>query len=76
MAQSNPHYETWKQTASYSQKFQQTQQQQFGVEDATAKFFACTDRDMAEYREEQERNRPIDPKTLIKQQFVMSKTNA
>ena len=46
------------------------------MEEAAAKFFACTDSDMAEYRAEQERNRPVDPKTLIKQQFVMSKSNA
>ena len=43
---------------------------------AAEQFFGCTENDMAEYRAEQERNRPVDPKTLIKQQFVMSKTNA
>ena len=31
---------------------------------------------MDEYREELTRNQPVDPKTLVKQQFVMSKTNA
>ena len=46
------------------------------MNDAAAKFFGCTDQDMDEYRAEQERNRPVDPKTLIKQQFVMSKTEA
>ena len=46
------------------------------MNDAAAKFFGCTDQDMAEYRAAQEANRPVDPKTLIKQQFVMSKTNA
>ena len=45
-------------------------------EENANKFFACTDDDMAAYREEQERNRPVDPKTLIKQQFVCSKKNA
>ena len=46
------------------------------MEDAANKFFACTDADMAELRAEQEANRPVDPKTLIKQQFVMSKSSA
>ena len=46
------------------------------MQGAAEKFFACTDDDMAEYRAEQERNRPVDPKTLIKQQFVMSKSQA
>jgi len=54
----------------------QTQSKQAGDEDAAAKFFACTDSDMAEYREEQERNRPPNQQALIKQQFVMSKSNA
>ncbi len=36
------------------------------MNDAAHKFFACTDQDMGQYREEQERNRPVDPKTLIK----------
>jgi len=31
---------------------------------------------LAEEREEMERNRPEDPKTLIKKQFVMSKSTA
>ena len=31
---------------------------------------------MAEYHAEIEANRPVDPKTLVKQQFVMSKSNA
>ena len=43
---------------------------------AAEQFFGCTENDMAEYRAEQERNRPVDPKTLIKQQFVMSKSEA
>ena len=43
---------------------------------AAEQFFGCTEQDMALYREEQERNRPADPKTLIKQQFVMSKSQA
>ena len=46
------------------------------MEQAAEKFFACSDTDMAEYRAEQERNRPVDPKTLIKNQFVMSKSQA
>ena len=46
------------------------------MEDAANKFYACTDSDMAEMRAEQEANRPADPKTLIKQQFVMSKSGA
>ena len=50
MAQSNPHYETWKQSASYSKGFQQTQQNQAGLDANAAKFFACTDSDMAELR--------------------------
>ena len=28
------------------------------------------------YNEEKARNQPVDPKTLVKQQFVMSKANA
>ena len=31
---------------------------------------------MNEYYEDKARNAPVDPKTLVKQQFVMSKTNA
>ena len=31
---------------------------------------------MDEYRDEIARNKPVDPKTLVRQQFVMSKTNA
>jgi len=31
---------------------------------------------MNEYHDEIARNQPVDPKTLVKQQFVMSKTNA
>ena len=46
------------------------------MQDDCSKFFGCTDQDMAEYRAEQERNAPVDPKTLIKQQFVMSKSTA
>ena len=46
------------------------------MEDAAQKFYACTDADMAERRAEEEANRPVDPKTLIKQQFVMSKSGA
>ena len=46
------------------------------MQDAAQKFFACTDSDMAERRAEEEANRPVDPKTLIKQQFVMSKSQA
>ena len=40
------------------------------------KFFGCTAVDMDEKRAEAEANRPIDPKTLVKQQFVMSKSSA
>mmetsp|Transcript_22159 Transcript_22159/g.25957 ORF Transcript_22159/g.25957 Transcript_22159/m.25957 type:complete len:105 (+) Transcript_22159:40-354(+) len=76
MAQSNSHYENWKQTATYSKQFQKTQYDQSNMQGAAEKFFGCTDQDMAQYREEQERNRPVDPKTLIKQQFVMSKSEA
>ena len=46
------------------------------MEQNAAKFFGATDQDMAQYREEQEANRPVDQKTLIKQQFVMSKSGA
>ena len=46
------------------------------MEEAANKFYGCTDSDMAELRAEQEANRPVDTKTLIKQQFVMSKTGA
>ena len=62
----NSHYETWKQSATYSKQFTTTQSQNAELEEAATKFFACTDRDMAEYRAEQERNRPADPQALIK----------
>ena len=78
MAQ-NRFYEEWKQGASYSNQFHkvsplarshrmllQTKLENATLEEASKKFFACTDEDMAEYRAEQERNRPVDPKTLIK----------
>ena len=31
---------------------------------------------MEEYYEEKKRNAPVDPKTLVKQQFIMSKSQA
>ena len=46
------------------------------MEDAANKFFACTEQDMAEYRAEKARNVQPDPKTLIKEQFIMTKSQA
>ena len=45
-------------------------------EEAKEKFFGCTNQDMQQYYADKEANRPIDPKTLVKQQFVMNKNNA
>lgn len=70
------HYETWKQTATYSDNFAKTQKNDQDFEVAREKFFAATQQDMNEYHDEIARNQPVDPKTLVKQQFVMSKTNA
>jgi len=46
------------------------------MEESLNKFFACSEAEMAEFRAQKESNRPVDPKTLIKQQFIMSKSNA
>lgn len=61
---------------AFARRLFQNQYQQAGLEDAAHKFFACTNVDMAERAAEEEANRPVDPKTLIKQQFVMSKSGA
>ena len=46
------------------------------MKDHADKFFACTNQDMNEYYETKAANQPIDPKTLVKQQFVMNKSQA
>ena len=54
----------------------QTKQNQSNIEANKEKFFACSPQDMQLYADEKARNQPVNPPTLIKQQFVMSKSEA
>ena len=67
------YYGQWKQTAQYSQMHQTQQQEKASFQKNAEKFFACTNMDMQERQAIIDANKPIDPKTIVKNQFTMDK---
>eukprot|EP00347_Sterkiella_histriomuscorum_P023575 403334117 len=76
MASSNPYYETWKQTATYSRGFQQQQNQDEEYKQNAEKFWSCTQDDWELKQQQLQEQRAYDPKALVKNQFVLDKTQA
>ena len=59
-------YETWKQTATYSKAHEMKEADNAEFQANSAKFYACTDHDMAVRQQDLIDNAPVDPKTLVK----------
>lgn len=88
MAQNNPHYAEWKLTtakysddyhkvgSSLSSKFFQKQSDDAQFKANAEKFFGATVMDNEQRDADRRANMPVDPKTLVKNQFMMSKDSS
>ncbi len=65
--------EEWKKTVSYSDNFYKQKAEEEQYQKNAEKFWGCTRPDMVERDEFIRTNMPVDPKSQVKNQFVLSK---